>query len=204
MIMSESINGVRATAHLDAHQLGFLYGLDAMTGRRTALANVGNQMYDFTGDHKSLAPHDFPDSNPYAVLITDMGGADRTFVADAGANTVNEVRNGKVRVISYIPNDPQFDATPTCIAKGSDGMLYIGTLDLLTNSVLSPSGPPNLGGNPGHSNVWRVNPNASFPTPPQLWATGLPPCRPAPSTAPATSGRPNCSTRTVRALPGTW
>jgi len=173
MIMSESINGVRATTHLDAHQLGFLYGLDAMTGRRTALANVGNQMYDFTGDHKSLAPHDFPDSNPYAVLITDMGGKDRTFVADAGANTVNEVRNGKVRVISYIPNDPQFDATPTCIAKGSDGMLYIGTLDLLTNSVLSPSGPPNLGGNPGHSNVWRVNPNASFPTPPQLWARGL-------------------------------
>jgi hypothetical protein len=174
MIMSESIDGVRAGAGLSAHQLGILFGLDPASGRATRLANVGNQQYDWTGDHQSLAPHDFPDSNPYAVLITGRGSRQRTFVADAGANTVNEIRsNGTVRVLSYIPNDAQFDATPTCIAKGSDGMLYVATLDLLTNSVLSQTGPPNIGGNPGHSNVWRVNPNASYPTPPQLWATGL-------------------------------
>ena len=108
------------------------------------------------------------------MLLSGSGRTQRTFVADAGANTVNEVRaNGTVRVLSYIPNDPQFDSTPTCIAKGRDGMLYVATLDLLTNSVLSPSGPPNIGGNPGHSNVWRVDPNANYPTPPQLWATGL-------------------------------
>ena len=108
------------------------------------------------------------------MLVTGSGSGQRTFVADAGANTINEVRrNGTVRVISYIPNDPQFDSTPTCIAQGRDGMLYVATLDLLTNSVLSQTGPPNIGGNPGHSNVWRVNPNANYPTPPQRWATGL-------------------------------
>ena len=58
------------------------------------------------------------------------------------------------------------------LAKGRDGMLYVATLDLLTNSTFGPSGP-DIGANPGHSNVWRVNPNASYPTPPQLWATGL-------------------------------
>jgi hypothetical protein len=172
MIMSESIDGVRAGDNLSAHQLGLLFGLDPANGRPSRLANVGNQQYDWTGDHQSLAPHDFPDSNPYAVLITGSGSRARTFVADAGANTVNEVRsNGTVRVLSYIPNDPQFDATPTCIAKGRDGMLYVATLDLLTNSILGA--PPNIGGNPGHSNVWRVDPNASYPTPPKLWATGL-------------------------------
>lgn len=174
MIMSESIDGVAATAHLPAHQLGILYGLDPANGRPSRLSNVGNQEYDWTGDHQSLAPHDFPDSNPYAVHITGSGSAQRTFVADAGANTINEVRsNGTVKVLSYIPNDPMFDATPTCIAQGRDGMLYVGTLDLLTNSTFGPSGPPNIGGDPGHSNVWRVDPNASYPTPPQLWATGL-------------------------------
>jgi hypothetical protein len=179
MIMSESIDGVRAGSGLAAHQLGVLFGLDPVTGRPSRLSNVGNQEYDWTGDHQGLASHDFPDSNPYAVLLTGSGSHQRTFVADAGANTVNEVRsNGTVRVLSYIPNDNNpdgsyFDSTPTCIAKGRDGMLYVATLDLLPNSVLSPTGPPNIGGNPGHSNVWRVNPNASYPTPPELWATGL-------------------------------
>lgn len=173
MIMSESINGIHAATGLNPHQLGVLFELEADSGRSARLANVGNQEYDWTGDHQSLAPHDFPDSNPYAVLRIGSGTAERTFVADAGANTINEVRpNGTVRVISYIPNDPQFDATPTCIAKGRDGMLYVGTLDLLTNSTFGPTGP-DIGANPGHSNVWRVNPNANYPTPPQLWATGL-------------------------------
>jgi hypothetical protein len=153
-------------------------GLSPANGRPSRLANVGNQQYDWTGDHRNLASHDFPDSNPYAVLITRSGSRERTFVADAGANTVNEVRsNGTVRVLTYIPNDTMpdgsyFDATPTCIAKGDDGMLYVATLDLLTNSTFGPNGP-DIGANPGHSNVWRVNPNANYPTPPQLWATGL-------------------------------
>ncbi len=178
MIVSESINGVHAATGLNPHQLGVLFELESGNGRSTRLANVGNQEYDWTGDHQSLASHDFPDSNPYAVLRTGSGAAERTFVADAGANTVNEIRsNGTVRVISYIPNDTNpdgsyFDSTPTCIAKGRDGMLYVATLDLLANSTFGPNGP-DIGANPGHSNVWRVNPNANYPTPPQLWATGL-------------------------------
>jgi hypothetical protein len=178
MIMSESIDGVHAGTGLTPHQLGILIGLNPANGRTSRLSNVGNQQYDWTGDHQSLASHDFPDSNPYAVLITGSGSGERTFVADAGANTVNEVRaNGTVRVLSYIPNDTNpdgsyFDSTPTCIAKGRDGMLYVATLDLLPNSTFGPNGP-DIGANPGHSNVWRVNPNANYPTPPQLWATGL-------------------------------
>ena len=178
MIMSESINGVHAATGLNPHQLGVLFELESGNGRAARLANVGNQEYDWTGDHQSLATHDFPDSNPYAVLRLGSGSAERTFVADAGANTINEIRsNGTVRVISYIPNDTNpdgsyFDSTPTCIAKGRDGMLYVATLDLLTNSTFGPNGP-DIGANPGHSNVWRVNPNANYPTRPQLWATGL-------------------------------
>jgi hypothetical protein len=43
-------------------------------------------------------------------------------------------------------------------------MLYVGTLNLLANG---------FGNNPGHSQVWRVDPNAGYPTKPTKWATGL-------------------------------
>jgi hypothetical protein len=74
---------------------------------------------------------------------------------------------GTTRVIAYIPNEtaPPFrDATPTCIAQGPDGMLYVATLHLLDLFVL---------GETGGADVWRVNPNANYPTAPTLWATGL-------------------------------
>jgi hypothetical protein len=126
-------------------------------------------MYTFTGDNPTLFPDDFPDSNPYGVLVT-KGRHDRrarTFVADAGANTILEVMgDGSTRIVAYIPNEtaPPFrDATPTCIAQGPDGMLYVGTLNLAS---LFANGP-------GQSNVWRVDPNANFPAAPTLWATGL-------------------------------
>lgn len=82
------------------------------------------------------------------------------------ANTISEVLgNGQLRVVSYIPNEtanPFRDATPTCIAQGPDGMLYVATLNLFANFA-----------EPGKSNVWRVDPNANYPTAPTLWATGL-------------------------------
>src|SRR5262249_51417697 len=119
-----------------------------------------------------LFPDDFPDSNPYGVLVTRVPGSDtiRTFVADAGANTVSEVMpDGTARIIAYIPNE-NFgafrDATPTCIAQGPDGFLYVGTLDFVSNLFV----PPGLG---GLSSVWRVDPNANYPQAPQLWASGL-------------------------------
>ena len=170
LIMSESHNGVAAESDgaILTKDAGHLYGLNPVTGNPTDLSDVGDQQYLFTRRHKDLFPPDFPDSNPYGVLVT--GGDDhqrnRTFVADAGANTVSEIMpGGRTRVIAYIPNEtvaPFRDATPTCIAQGPDGMLYVATLHFVAN--LSGS---------GQSDVWRVDPNAKVPAAPQLWASGL-------------------------------
>jgi hypothetical protein len=43
-------------------------------------------------------------------------------------------------------------------------MLYVATLNFVANLFVCGS---------GLSNVWRVNPNANFPTVPTLWASGL-------------------------------
>ncbi|HZR95530.1 MAG TPA: ScyD/ScyE family protein, partial [Gaiellaceae bacterium] len=172
LIMSESRAGIAAESNgaLNATQAGLLFALDGASGRATAVSDVGDQMYKWTGDRKSLFPDDFPDSNPYGVLVTvdRITGKVRTFVADAGANTISEVmHDGTLRVIAYIPNEtgPPFrDATPTCIAQGPDGMLYVATLNFVANLFVFGS---------GRSNVWRVDPNANYPTVPTLWARGL-------------------------------
>jgi hypothetical protein len=161
MISSESNLGTGTTNR----QIGRLFRLNRGDGHATTLSNVGDQQWRWTKRHPNVAEPE-PDSNPYAVLVTRMDGRVRTFVADAGANTISEVmRHGRTRVIALIPNDtPEHDSTPTCLAKGPDGMLYTGTLDLVVN---------NFGADPGHSNVWRVDPNANYPTKPTVWATGL-------------------------------
>jgi hypothetical protein len=154
-------------------EMGKLVRLDSASGAKSTLADVGDQNYAWTGTHSYLFPPDFPDANPYAVLVTKGGpGGIRTFVADAGANTIDEILpDGTARVISYIPNEtsPGFrDSTPTCIAEGPDGMLYVGTLDLLYNILSAP------GFGPGHSNVWKVDPNSSdWQHNATLWASGL-------------------------------
>lgn len=172
MIMSESRNGIAAESggQINAAQAGFLFSLDPATGRATRISDVGNQIYQWTSDHQALFP-DFPDANPYGVLLVRRHGRSqgtRTFVVDAGANTVSEVlANGAVRVVAYIPNEttPPFrDATPTCIAQGPDGMLYVATLRLFANLFFYGS---------GQSDVWRIDPDASYPTIPTLWAQGL-------------------------------
>jgi glucose/arabinose dehydrogenase len=171
MIMSLGHRVVEAESGgtVSSNELGWLYRLDGASGAPTKLANIGDQDYQWTSDHRALFPDDFPDSNPYAVLVTRIGGDDgiRTFVADAGANTISEVlRDGTQRVIAYIPNEsaPPFrDATPTCITQGPDGMLYVGTLHLVNAFTNGPGG----------ADVWRVNPDATFPTAPTLWAHGL-------------------------------
>ncbi len=174
MITSESTPGVAAATGgaVADNQAGRLFAIDPRSGRFREKADVGSQMYAFTTANKALFPDDFPDSNPYAVLTTRTRHSDRlrTFVADAGANTISEIMpNGTARIIAYIPNEtaPPFrDATPTCIAQGRDGMLYVGTLHLVAN-VLVP------GATGGVSDVWRVDPNANFPTVPTKWASGL-------------------------------
>jgi glucose/arabinose dehydrogenase len=170
MITSESTPGIlQATdGAVNDPQAGHLFRLDGATGAVTDKADVGSQQYAFTAAHPDLFPDDFPDSNPYGVLVTKGSGGIRTFVADAGANTISEVmRDGTTRIIAYIPNEsdvPFRDATPTCIAQGPDGYLYVGTLHFVANLFV-------FDGN--QSDVWRVNPNANFPASPQLWASGL-------------------------------
>jgi hypothetical protein len=169
-ITDESVSGLTAGgAPPDAvAEMGKLVRLDAPSGATSTLSDVGDQNYSWTGTH-DLFPPDFPDANPYAVLVTKGGpGGIRTFVADAGANTIDEIlADGTARVIAYIPNEtpPGFrDSTPTCMAQGPDGMLYVGTLDLLYNLTIGP----------GHSNVWRVDPNSTdWQHNATLWATGL-------------------------------
>ncbi|MGN6609907.1 MAG: ScyD/ScyE family protein [Jatrophihabitans sp.] len=172
LITSESTPGILAATHgaVDDPQAGRLFGLDPRSGHATELADVGSQSYAFTTANQALFPSDFPDSNPFGVLVTrGRHGAVRTFVADAGANTISEIgRDGSARVIAYIPNETggaMRDATPTCIAEGPDGWLYVGTLDLVSNLFIGLPG--------GQSHVYRVNPDANFPTVPSVWASGL-------------------------------
>jgi hypothetical protein len=168
VIISESIDGVnKTTPGLPITQIGHLYRLNRTTGTATNLSDVGHQEYVWTDEHKTLFS-DFPDSNPYGVLVTQDEESDaiRTFVVDAGANTLSEVmRNGDNHVIAFIPNNAfGRDSTPTCVAQGPDGALYIGTLDLLANFA-----------SPGRSHVYRVDPNTSegFLTAAHVWAGGL-------------------------------
>jgi hypothetical protein len=165
MIMSESTSGIAAATGgaINAPQAGHLYRLDRRTGAAKEVANVGDQMIQFTKDHPNVDEPE-PDSNPFGVLVVREHGKVRTFVADAGANTLVEVlRNGTARVVALFPNGALRDAVPTCVAQGPDGALYVGQLLLEENFT--------FGG--GQSNVYRVDPDASFPTPPQVWATGL-------------------------------
>jgi DNA-binding beta-propeller fold protein YncE len=146
-------------------QLGHLLKI-SQAGEIRDVANVGDFDFDWTNLYPDLAPHDFPDANPYAVLALP----DRVYVADAGANTLNVVRlNGSDEILAFFPNNVLADSTPTCIAQGPDGALYIGTLALIDSAVFGPSAV-----------VYRVDPNATDPnnlgtvlniaTP---WATGL-------------------------------
>lgn len=131
------------------------------SGQWRVLANVGDFNYEWSTQHQDLAPNDFKpgDSNPYGVLAVHGG----TYVVDAGTNTLNWVgRNGSIKILAYFPNNALADATPTCIAKGPDGALYIGTLALVDSlgSIIDPSLPPP---HPA-ATVYRVDPGAADPS----------------------------------------
>ncbi len=169
VIISESKDGVNATTPgLVFSQIGHLYRLDGATGVPTDKSDVGDQQYTWAGQHASLW-REFPDSNPYGVLVTRDPTTDaiRTYVVDAGSNTLSEVMpDGTNRIIAFIPNDPVRDSTPTCVAQGPDGALYVGTLDLVANLFVF---------GPGQSHVYRVDPNTSesYLTAAHIWASGL-------------------------------
>ncbi len=147
-------------------QLGHLLQVNP-AGRVRDVANVGDFDYAWTGAHTDLVPFgDFPDANPYGVLAA----ADQLYVADAGANTLDLVRpDGTRSVIAFFPNNVVADGIPTCIARGPDGALYVGTLALVDSIVFGPS-----------ATVYRIDPRAArpgdLPTTLSLatpWATGL-------------------------------
>jgi len=75
--------------------------------------------------------------------------------------------DGSVRIVAYLPNPPVSDAVPTCVARGSDHKLYVGTLAFGANFA---SGTP-------QSKIYRFDPNASasiqFLTEANVWASGF-------------------------------
>ena len=120
-----------------------------------SVSNVGDQDWAWSKRHADLAPLDFPDANPNAVLYSHGN----RYVADAGANTLVHVkRNGAAKVRAFLPVPAHFqsDAVATCVARGPDGALYVGEL---------------LGGfhTPGHARIWRVTAHHA----PTVWARGL-------------------------------
>jgi sugar lactone lactonase YvrE len=119
------------------------------------VSDVGDQDWTWTSTRVHLAPKDFPDANPNAVLYSHG----HVYVVDAGANLLVDVqRNGTAKVLAFfgVPKGSQSDSVPTCLTRGPDGALYVGEL---------------LGGQyaPGHARIWRVVPGHA----PRVWATGL-------------------------------
>ena len=159
-LMSESTSGLPATTPAGygpllaaaKTELGQLLRVRG-SGTVRPVAGVGDFDFAWTNAHKYLNPQ-FPDANPNAVLTAGH----TQYVVDAGSNTLDAVKNGRIKVLAYfgVPANSPTDAVPTCISRGPDGALYVGEL---------------LGGQfaPGHARVWRVVPGHA----PSVWATGL-------------------------------
>jgi hypothetical protein len=113
---------VLATARAEAGQL-----LKATpSGNWNALAGVGLFDYNFTAANPGDGTYGHEvDANPYGVLAMPSG----TYVADAGANTLDWVgNNGDISILHrfVVPNPPEpfpTDAVPTCIAQGASGLI---------------------------------------------------------------------------------
>jgi hypothetical protein len=158
------------------------------SGQWKVLGDVGDLDYLWAdaNQNQPWAPAgQFPDANPYGVLAL----AGRQFVADAGANTIDEIRpDGSVRIIAFVPN-PKLplpngelatvsDSVPTCVAMGPDGYLYVGTLAFGANFArFSPTAPPNWSKLPPQSKIYRVDPNGSefILSDADVWAEGFNP-----------------------------
>jgi hypothetical protein len=93
-------------------------------------------------------------SNPYAVLAL----ADRQIVADAGANAVLEVRDGKVGLLAVIPKN----------RRGSQPVPTSLALDPATGDILV--GELAFGAGKGGARVWRIPAGGGKP---KLYAKGF-------------------------------
>ena len=159
-IMGESPN---ATGQAGAGQLLKV----TSGGQAKTVADVGGIDYAWSAANASLVPDQFPDANPYGILA--LPG--REYVVDAGSNTLDVVlADGTVQVLAFFPNNSTSDATPTCVAMGPDGALYVGTLSLVESFFNGPS-----------AKVYRIDPatlssgSVTMVGPSAEWATGLEP-----------------------------
>ena len=91
-------------------------------GSWTEVANPGAVGYQFTADNPGGSTYGTEvDANPYGVLSQARG----SYVADAGANTLDWVSNSGAVSIVYrfpVPNPEEpfpTDAVPTCVAGGN-------------------------------------------------------------------------------------
>jgi hypothetical protein len=141
------------TAEL-TRQFGAL--LDLTGGKISVVTNPGDVDYQWALEHESLAPHDFPDSNPYDLVPKPGGGF---YLVDAASDTLDSIdRWGHVRVLAFIPNTPAgTDSVPTCLARGPGGAVYVGELTGYGNSATA-------------ANVYRYTPwNGSL----TVWQSGF-------------------------------
>jgi len=113
---------VLATARAEAGQLLKV----TPSGSWKALAGVGSFDFDFTAANPGDGTYgEEIDANPYGVLATPSG----TYVADAGANTLDWVaNNGDISIVYRfpVPNPMEpfpTDGVPTCIAQGAGGLI---------------------------------------------------------------------------------
>jgi hypothetical protein len=178
IIMSESTSGILANDPNANPALANQFGRLLQTshgGQWRVVANVGDFDYAWSDQNKNApwAPAgQFPDANPYAVLSVPSG----QYIADAGSNTIDAVtERGNVRIIAFVPNPilqlgpnlvPVSDSVPTCVAKGPDGFLYVGTLAF--GAYFASKNTP-------QSKVYRINPALSnaILTDSDVWASGF-------------------------------
>lgn len=141
-----SIMGV--SSHAGSFPLGHLLKV-SQGGQIRDVADVGDFDYAWSQMHIDLAPRDFPDSNPYGILALPGN----IYIANAATNTLDLLGpNGSEEILAFFPNNVIADSTPTCIAQGPDGALYIGTLALVDSIRFGPS-----------AKVYRVDPAAANP-----------------------------------------
>ncbi len=181
IIMAESTASVTADFPGVSPALAAEFGrlLQAsQSGHWKVVADVGDFNFQWTDQNKNQpwAPAgQFPEANPYAVL--SLPG--HQYVVDAASNTLDEVsQDGGVKIIAYVPNPllpfgpggalvPVSDSVPTCVAQGSDGFLYVGTLAFGANLATGTA----------QSKVYRIDPNNTniFLTDADVWASGFHP-----------------------------
>lgn len=150
-----------------AHLLGSTLQVNAAWGwkRSGDIAAVEDRLNPVPATTPPGVP-DLKDSNPYGVAAL----AGRHLVADAGANTIWEVRsNGAIRAFAVFPPrgvtppfpglpDPfPMQAVPTTVTRGPDGWIYAAQLTGFPFPI-------------GAANVYRIAPEGGAP---QVYASGF-------------------------------